>query len=54
MHLHENPNLLLTMQCGHIQMKTLGLFSNNKKKSAQSFQMYLSVITQMQKWLTLQ
>lgn len=53
MHLHDNPNSLLTMQRGHTQMKMSDLCSN-KKKSAESFQIYLSEITQMQMWLPLQ
>lgn len=44
MHLHDNPNSLLTMQRGHTQMKMSDLCSN-KKKSAESFQIYLSEIT---------
>lgn len=55
MYLHENPKLLQTMQHGHTQMKTSDLcLNNNKKKIAESFYIYLSEITQMQKWLTLQ
>lgn len=53
MYLHENPKSLLPMQRGHTQMKTSDLCLNNKKK-LQKVKIYLSEITQMQKWLTLQ